>query len=394
MQLAKIVLLLQMLLGFVWAQGPEVPANILRSALKATENINTIEYEVHRNTKGTDGKPHRLYSIILAARSPFGFQVRFQDEDTGIREMAVSDGTATRYSSEGETGEEAQTFFGDKQVIPVQATVDVAMTWRVLLERAFLLTAIDSKNLVYAGTDDIEGDLCSMVLYVRVGTDSGSNIDWYWISNQTGLPRAVQRVTLRRGVTRLTDRCFIRILRVNPKIPHDTFTYKPTPADSNGVATPAPEPPPFRSLQGTRLPDLEVRDAAYNSMKLPDLVGTPFLITLWAPWCLPCNRELQALAKLEPAYRGKLRIVPIAVQDSRLNVLSWMKEHPQYDFMFLTDPDLPDRNSRLSLHFGVYGIPVSVLVDADGTVIENWGGFFTSEELEKKLGRFLQPSKE
>jgi thiol-disulfide isomerase/thioredoxin len=393
MQLAKIVLLLQMLLGFVWAQGPEVPANILRSVLKATENINTIEYEVHRNSKGTDGKPHRLWSRILAARSPFGFQVHFQDEDSGIREMAVSDGTTTRYSSEGETGEEAPTFIGDKQVIPVGAVFDVAVTWHVLLDRAFVSTAIDSRNLVYAGTDDIEGDLCSIILYVRVGKDSGGNIEWYWISNQTGLPRAAQRVSLIRGVTRVTDRAIIRILRVNPKLPRDTFTYKPTPADSTGVATAAPEPPTFRSLQGTRLPDLEVRDAAYNSMKLPDLVGTPFLITLWAPWCLPCNQELQALAKLEPAYRGKLRVVPIAVQDSRLNVLSWMKEHPQYDFMFLTDPDLPDKNSRLSTHFGIYGIPVSVLVGADGAVIENWAGFRTSEELEQKLGRFLEPAK-
>jgi thiol-disulfide isomerase/thioredoxin len=375
----------------LWAQGTESPASILRSALRATEKIDTIEYEVRRESKGPDGALHPAWSTIVAARSPFGFQARFRDEDSGARDMAVLDGEVTRYSADGVSGEIPRTFFAAGQVVPNRAAVDVATTWHVLLDRDFITTAIDSGSIVYAGKDDIAGDLCRIVLYVRAGEDSGSNVDWYWISEKTGMPRAVQRVTLRRGTTRLVDRAVISIVRTNFRIPPDLFRYRPSAADSTPAATSTRVASP-RNLRGTRLPDLEVKDADYKSLKLSDLIGVPRLVTFWAPWCFACIEEMEALAKLEPAYRGKLRVLAIAVQDSRLNVLSWVKEHPQFDFTFATDPELPETTSRLVTYFGAVAIPVSVLVSADGTVMDSWFGFRTAEELEKKLSHLLQPS--
>jgi hypothetical protein len=97
---------------------------------------------------------------------------------------------------------------------------------------------------------------------------------------------------------------------------------------------------------------------------------------------------MRALAKL----RGSLHVVAIAVQDSRLNVLSWIKDHPEFDFTFVTDPELPDTASRLVAYFGASGIPLNVLVGADGVIIEKWSGFGSAAELEKRLASFLRPS--
>jgi thiol-disulfide isomerase/thioredoxin len=380
--------LVPLVFGPALAQGTDAPAAILRSLLKATEKIDTIEYEVRRDSKGSDGVQHHSRSRVLASRSPLGIRAQFQDEETGVRDLAVLEGDVTRYSAEGIAGEVPRTFVATGQVVPNRSAVDVAMTWRLLLDREYITTAIESGNIVYAGKDDIEGELCRTVMYVRVGEDSGSTIDWFWISNKTGLPRAAQRVTLRRGITRLIDRAVITIVRVNPKIAPETFAYRPTPADST------PEPPykghAPRSLSGTRLPDLEVKDADFTSRKLPDLIGTPVLIMFWSPWCAPCVDEMRALVKLEPVYRGKLKVAAIGVQDSRLNILTWWKEHPQFDFMLLTDPELPEANSRLSTYFGAGGIPVNVLVGADGKVIENWFGY-EAAELEQKIVRLLRP---
>lgn len=384
------ILLATLVLVNLFAQGNDAPS-ILRSSLKATEKIDTIEYEVRRMSKASDGKLRYSRSTILAQRSPFGFVARYQNEDTGIRDMAVLDGEVTRYSADGVAGEVPRTFISAGQVIPNAASADAAITWRLLLDRDYVSTAIDSGSIVYAGKDDVDGELCRIVAYVRVSEESGSTIDWYWISSKTGLPRAVQRGNLRRGTTRLTDRAVISILRMNPRIPPDAFTYRPTPADSSPDAAPAPRAS-SRDLRGMRLPDLELKDIAYNSVKLSDLVGMPLLIVLWAPW-FGAREEMQTLAKLEPAFRGKLRVVAIAVQDSHLNVLSWIKDHPQYDFTFLTDPELPEKTSRLSTQFGVVGVPVNVLVGADGTVIENWGGY-QAEELEKRLAKFLSMNRE
>jgi thiol-disulfide isomerase/thioredoxin len=373
----------------LFAQAREAPADILRSALKAAEKIDSIEYEVRRDSKGPDGKLHRSRSTVLAARSPFRFQARFEDEDTGARDMSVLNGDITLYSADGIAGEILRTFVAGGQVVPNRSAADVAFTWRPFFDRDYLSTAIDSGNIVYAGKDDIEGELCHTVLYVRVGEDSGSTTDWYWISAKTGLLRAVQRANLRRGATRLTDRSIISILRINPRFPPSVFSYVPTPADST-PEPPAPRTGATRSLQGTRLPDLEVKDASYASLKLSDMAGEPLLILFWAPWYGGCFDEMRALAKLEFAYRGSLRVVAIAVQDSRWNVLSWIMDHPQFNFTFVTDPELPEAASRLVAYFGANAIPLNVLVGKDGVIIEKWGGFGSAAELEKKLSPYLQ----
>lgn len=374
------------------AQTREAPADILRSALRAAEKIGSIEYEVRRDSKGPDGKLHRSRSRVLAARSPFRFQARFEDEDTGARDMSVLDGDTTRYSADGIAGEIQRTFFAGGQIVPNHSASDVAITWRVLLDPGYLSTVIDSPNIVYAGKDDIDGELCHTVLYVRVGEDSGSTTDWYWISAKTGLLRAVQRANLRRGATRLTDRYILSILRINPRFPPSVFSYVPTPADS----TPEPAAPRStltRNLQGTRLPDLEVRDASYASLKLSDMVGQPLLLLFWTPWYGGCFDEMAALAELQSAYRASLRVVAIAVQDSRLNVLSWIQDHPEFDFTFFTDPELPETTSRLVSYFGANGTPLNVLVGADGVIIEKWGGFGSAVELEKKISPYLRNSR-
>ena len=79
---------------------------------------------------------------------------------------------------------------------------------------------------------------------------------------------------------------------MNPKIPEGRFTYKPVATDSSpaqvaeGHADGNSSP---KNLQGTHLPDLEVKDRAYNSVKLAAFIGRPLLIAFWSSWCGPCQ---------------------------------------------------------------------------------------------------------
>ncbi len=54
----------------------------------------------------------------------------------------------------------------------------------------------------------------------------------------------------------------------------------------------------------------------------------------------------------------------------RLNVLTFVKKNPQYTFTFLTDVDLPDQDSKPVRFFAARGIPTSVLISADGQIVE------------------------
>jgi len=376
-------------------QQTKSAADVLRSTLKAVEGIDSIEYEV-RVAYSDRGKHYRFRTSVSAARLPYRYSARTQDDDAGTRELAVMDGATTQAGSEGEISE-SPAFSADGLMQPMlnQASASAARTWRLLLDRDFLSTAINSGNIMPAGVDDVDGELCDIVAYVRIVPQlgaSGSIIDLFWISAKTGLPRAVQGLALIRGETRLSNRAVISVVRVNPKIPEGTFTYKPVAADSSPAQVGeghADGDSSHKNLQGTHLPDLEVKDKAYNSVKLSAFIGRPLLIAFWSSWCGPCQGELETLAKLEPTYSGKLRVIAIAIQDSRLNVESWIKDHPGYNFTYVTDPELPSLDSHLVMYIGSHGVSETLLVDGKGTVIDAWSGFTKPDELEKRLAHFL-----
>ncbi len=51
--------------------------------------------------------------------------------------------------------------------------------------------------------------------------------------------------------------------------------------------------------QGTRLPELVLRDSRGAPVALQDYVGKPLVINLWATWCPPCRREMPVLAEAQ-----------------------------------------------------------------------------------------------
>lgn len=84
--------------------------------------------------------------------------------------------------------------------------------------------------------------------------------------------------------------------------------------------SPAPSPAPSAvSLLRPAVPKrdargLELRDAQKQIARLGDLAGgRAVLLNLWAPWCLPCRREMPSLARLAAALgsQGPL-VLPLA----------------------------------------------------------------------------------
>lgn len=133
-------------------------------------------------------------------------------------------------------------------------------------------------------------------------------------------------------------------------------------------------------LIGKPLPrfELPVLGQPDNVLTNDDLVGTPFLLNVWASWCPTCRIEHPFIADL--AESGALRVVGFNYKDELEDAQAWLAR--------FGDPyeiTLQDYSGRYAIDLGVYAAPESFLVDADGTIIFKQIGAVTPEIIENEI---------
>ena len=88
-----------------------------------------------------------------------------------------------------------------------------------------------------------------------------------------------------------------------------------------------------------------------------DLLNKKFtLINFWASWCAPCRLEHKYLLLLKK--NSNLNMIGINFKDNKKNANSFLTQlNNPYDFIG------KDHKGKISVLFGVYGIPESILID-------------------------------
>ena len=108
----------------------------------------------------------------------------------------------------------------------------------------------------------------------------------------------------------------------------------------------------------------EGADGAIHS--LTEFKGRLVLLNLWAPWCAPCVKELPALAALQRSLRNE-RFTVVAVdvgRDTLPEAAAFLATHGATALR-----PYRDSNSSTFRAYGAFGLPVSILVDAEGREI-------------------------
>jgi cytochrome c biogenesis protein CcmG/thiol:disulfide interchange protein DsbE len=108
------------------------------------------------------------------------------------------------------------------------------------------------------------------------------------------------------------------------------------------------------------------------------LKGQPVLINFFASWCLPCREEHPLLMRL--AEQEHVPLYGIDYKDKPEAARSLLQE--------FGDPYRAigiDRDGRVGLDFGVYGVPETYVLDSSGHIRKRFVGPLTAEEVNKEL---------
>jgi cytochrome c biogenesis protein CcmG/thiol:disulfide interchange protein DsbE len=95
--------------------------------------------------------------------------------------------------------------------------------------------------------------------------------------------------------------------------------------------------------------------------------GKPLVINFWATWCVPCFEEHPALAA---AARGlpDVQFIGVVYEDEEARTQAFLKERGS------TYPSLMDPDGRTAIAYGVFGVPETFFIDAEGRIVEKYVG--------------------
>ncbi|PZQ50397.1 MAG: DsbE family thiol:disulfide interchange protein [Rhodovulum sulfidophilum] len=107
------------------------------------------------------------------------------------------------------------------------------------------------------------------------------------------------------------------------------------------------------------------------------------LVNFWASWCAPCRAEHPILKEISASG---LPVIGVNYKDQPDKALGFLEE--------LGDPFThvgADPNGRVALDWGIYGVPETFVVDANGKILLRYPGPLTRAIFDAEIKPLLRP---
>jgi cytochrome c biogenesis protein CcmG, thiol:disulfide interchange protein DsbE len=123
---------------------------------------------------------------------------------------------------------------------------------------------------------------------------------------------------------------------------------------------------------------LPTLDTPSRMLSSQDMLGQVWLLNVWASWCSGCREEHPVLVEF-----AKTRVVPIVGLD--------YKDQPADAQRWLAELENPytvvavDRDGRMGIEFGVYGVPETFVIDKAGIIRYKQIGPMTPKALQDTI---------
>lgn len=149
------------------------------------------------------------------------------------------------------------------------------------------------------------------------------------------------------------------------------------------------DPPAQEETQAVATaPDFTVLDRQGKAVKLSDYFGKPIVLNFWASWCDPCKMEMPDFQEQYEALGENVHFLMVNMTTGRETVDSAtaLVEEKGYTF-----PVFFDTQAEAATVYGVYSLPTTYFIDAQGVPIAQATGALDAATLQKGIDMIYTP---
>lgn len=135
---------------------------------------------------------------------------------------------------------------------------------------------------------------------------------------------------------------------------------------------------------GTVAPEFRLTTLAGKPISLRQFAGHPVVVNFWASWCYPCRQEFPLLRKAYAQHRKDgLVMIGVVSQDIASDARRFVEqEHASW-------PMAVDGDRVAQGAYGVRGLPQTMFISPDGTLVHRELSQLTSSTLQTGLDAIL-----
>lgn len=123
---------------------------------------------------------------------------------------------------------------------------------------------------------------------------------------------------------------------------------------------------------------LSMLETPSRQLSTADMAGQVWVLNVWASWCVSCRAEHAVITAL--ANKNLVAVIGLNYKDESDEATRWLEQ-----FGNPYTASVIDRDGRVGIDWGVYGVPETFVIGADGMIKYKHIGPVTHESLEQKI---------
>ncbi len=152
------------------------------------------------------------------------------------------------------------------------------------------------------------------------------------------------------------------------------------------------QPGPQGSKETTRYEkewaaDFTVMGASETETRLKDHIGKPVIVNFWASWCTGCDQEMAVFEEMYKKYGNEVDFMMINVTDGDRETVASARMY--IEKKGLSFPVYFDQTGQAIRAYEITGIPVTLMIDAQGKVDTFHFGPMDRDTLQESIDRLI-----